>query len=244
MIYREMKHETEDERLNRIRESERKSHIEMYSKEELYKSDSWLSKPIKTVTDIIPLFEGYEELNVLDFGCGIGRNSIAVAQSYKNIACSVDCVDLLELAIEKLNENAKMHDVDKIIHGTVQSIEEYQIEKEKYDFIMAISALEHINSRLAFEQKLIEIKNGIGQNGIVCLVLNSDVREWDKETKHELEAQFEVNLPTEELKVVLQDVFRDWKVIKFTTQEQQYDIPRESGVCEIRTKVVTLVARR
>ena len=59
-----------------------------------------------------------------------------------------------------------------------------------------------------------------------------------------MEAQFEVNLLTEELKVVLQDVFRDWKFIKFTTQEQQYDIPRESGICELRTKVVTLVAKR
>lgn len=239
-----MVYEIEDERLNRIRESERKSHIEMYSKEELYKSDSWLSKPIKTVTDIIPLFDGYQELHVLDLGCGIGRNCIAVAEFYKNIVCSVDCVDLLEIAIEKLNENAKMHDVDKIIHGTVQSIEEYQIEKEKYDFIMAISAVEHINSRVAFEQKLIEIKNGIRQKGIVCLVINSDVQEFDKETKHELEAQFEVNLPTEELRVVLQDIFRNWEVIKYITQEQQYDIPRESGICELRTKVVTLVAKR
>ncbi|MBQ3559099.1 MAG: class I SAM-dependent methyltransferase [Agathobacter sp.] len=239
-----MLHQVENERINQIRISERNSHIEIYSKEELYKSDSWLNKPIRTVVDIIPCFKDYETLNVLDLGSGIGRNSIAVAQFYKKIKCNIDCVDLLELAIEKLNENAVTHDVDMLIHGIVESIEEYYIEKEKYDFIMAISALEHINSTEAFKRKLIEIRNGIRRNGIVCLVINSNVQEWDKKTKQELDAQFEVNFPTDELKELLQDMFRDWEVIKFTTQEQQYDIPRENGLCELKTKVVTLVARR
>lgn len=239
-----MLHQAENERIKRIRISERNSHIAIYSKEELFKSDSWLSKPIKTIVDIIPYFNDYESLNVLDLGCGIGRNSIAVAQFNKNITCNIDCVDLLELAIEKLCENAKKHDVSTQIHGIVQSIEEYQLEREKYDFIMAISALEHINSKEAFQQKLIEIRNGIRPNGIVCLVVNSNVQEWDKTTKQELDAQFEVNFLTDELKELLQDAFRDWEVIKFTTQEQQYDIPRENGMCELKTNVVTLVARR
>lgn len=236
--------ETEVERINQIRISERNSHIKIYSKEELYKSNSWLNKPIRTVVDIIPYFKDYESLNVLDLGCGIGRNSIAVAQFCKNITCNIDCVDLLELAIEKLNENAKIHDVDTSIYGVVQTIEDYHIVKEKYDFIMAISALEHINSKNAFKQKLIEIRNGIRQDGIVCLVINSNVQEWDKDTKQELDAQFEVNISTEELKELLQDTFQNWEVIKFTTQEQHYDIPREKGLCVLKTNVVTLVVQR
>lgn len=239
-----MLHQEENERINRIRISERNSHIEIYSKEELYKSDSWLNKPIKTVVDIIPYFKDYRNLNVLDLGCGIGRNSIAVAQFYEKIICNIDCVDLLELAIEKLYENAKVHDVSTQIHGIVKAIEDYQIEKEKYDLIMAISALEHINSTEAFKRKLIEIRNGIRQKGVVCLVINSNVREWDKTTKQEFDAHFEVNFPTDELKKLLQDTFQKWEVIKFTTQEQQYDIPREKGLCELKTNVVTLVARR
>ena len=239
-----MKLEIEDERISKIRISERNSHIEMYSKEELYKSDSWLNRPIKTVLDIIPFFKDYKNLNVLDLGCGIGRNSIAVAQTYKNIACSIECVDLLELAIEKLHENARIHGVDEIIHGVIESMEDYSIEKEKYDFIMAISALEHINSKTAFEQKLMEIKTGIRLNGIVCLVINSDVREWEKISMQELDAQFEVNFSTEELKKMLQDTFENWEVLKFTANEQQYDIPRDRGICELKTNVVTLVARK
>lgn len=48
-------------RLDEIRESEKKSHIETYTKNELYENGSWLPKPIKTVLDLIPLFEDYEE---------------------------------------------------------------------------------------------------------------------------------------------------------------------------------------
>lgn len=233
-----------DIRINRIRESERKSHTEMYSNNELYKTDSWLSKPIKTVVDIIPLFQHYDELNVLDLGCGVGRNSIAIAQAYKDISCNIECVDLLELAINKLMDNAKIHDVDEIIHGIVKTIEEFQIEENKYDFIMAISALEHIDSTESFIQKLIDIRDGIRNNGIVCLVINSEVQEFNKKTMQKLDAQFEVNLPTEEMQKILQDIFVDWEILKSTAQVQQYDVPRENGVCELKTNVVTLVARK
>lgn len=46
-----------DERLIRIRESERKSHTEVYMNEELYNSNSWLQKPIKTVRELSLLFD-------------------------------------------------------------------------------------------------------------------------------------------------------------------------------------------
>ena len=57
-----------DIRLKQIRESEKQSHIELYSNSELYKEGSWLRKPIKTIFDIIPLFADAPELNVLDLG--------------------------------------------------------------------------------------------------------------------------------------------------------------------------------
>ena len=100
-----------DIRLKQIRESEKQSHIEMYSNSELYKEGSWLRKPIKTILDIIPLFADTPELNVLDLGCGVGRNCIAIAQHFKTIPCKIDCVDILNLAIEKLYDNAKELDV-------------------------------------------------------------------------------------------------------------------------------------
>lgn len=72
-----------NDRLARIRESEKKSHTAAYTNERLYHSDSWLQKPIRTVLGILPLFDAYKELRVLDLGCGVGRNSICVAKPVK-----------------------------------------------------------------------------------------------------------------------------------------------------------------
>ena len=233
-----------DERLIRIRENERKSHTEIYTNEKLYNTDSWLQKPIKTVKEIVVLFDEYNELRVLDLGCGVGRNSIYIAERFKNINCIVDCVDLLEIAIEKLAQNAKEHNVILNINGINESIEDYEIERNSYDFIMAISALEHIDTQESFVKKLIEIKGGLRDNGIVCLVINSDVSEMNLDTKEIIDAQFEVNLPTEKIQEYLNQVFDGWRILKTSVKEQEYDIPRAQFVSHLHTNVVTFVARK
>ena len=230
--------------LEKIRESERKSHIEMYSNEALYKEGSWLKKPIKAVLDLLSYFENYEELNALDLGCGVGRNSIAVARAYQNIPCMVECVDILELAIEKLVDNAKEYGVEKSVRGIVAPIEEFPIETNKFDLILAVSALEHIDSKESFISKLAEIKEGIRKNGIACLIINSEVRENDKETGEDLLPQFEVNLPTEEMQELLLTTFEGWEILKNTVNKQQYDIPREGRISDLQTRVVTLIVKR
>jgi len=230
--------------IQNIRESERNSHIELYSNEELYKEGSWLNKPIKTVTDLFPLFKEYEEFRVLDLGSGVGRNCISVAKQFQNISCRVDCVDILELAIEKLMENAKRFGVEECIHEEVCPIEEFKIAPNTYDLILVVSALEHIDSKESFVKKLEEMREGIKLQGVVCLVINSEVREKNKETREELFPQFEVNLPTEELQKVLQGTFVGWEVLKSTIRAQQYDIPREECISELNTKVVTYVGRK
>ena len=227
-----------------IRESERNSHIELYSNEELYKEGSWLNKPIKTVTDLFPLFEECEKFRALDLGSGVGRNSIAIAKQFQNISCRVDCVDILELAIEKLLENAKRVGVEECIHGIVSPIEEFEIVPDTYDLILAVSALEHIDSKESFVKKLEEMREGIKLHGVACLVVNSKVREKNKETGEELFPQFEVNLLTEDLQVILQRIFEGWEVLKSTVRAQKYDIPRESCISELETQVVTYVVRK
>lgn len=232
-----------NERLLRIRENERKSHTEMYLNEELYNTNSWLQKPIKTVRDISLLFDEYSEIRVLDLGCGIGRNSIYIAERFKDKRCVVDCVDLLDIAIEKLMQNAKEHNVASNINGITKSIEEFKINTQSYDFIMAISALEHIDTEESFLLKLNEIKNGLKENGIACLVINSNVKETNLNTNESIDAQFEVNLSTEKLQKNLQEVFNGWEILKTSVTEQEYDVPRESFTSRLHTHVVTYVVR-
>ena len=183
-------------RLQEIRESERKSHMKQYSDESIYGDGSWLKKPVKTICDLLPLFQDYQEIRFLDLGSGIGRNSIPIAQYFKNVSCTIECVDILDFAIGKLEENARKFDVISAIKGIVMPIEAYAITENKYDLIMAISALEHIDGKASFRRKLMEINRGIRDNGIVCFVINSNIVEIDRATGKKLSPQFEVNLST------------------------------------------------
>lgn len=233
-----------NERINQIRQAEADSHREAYTNNALFAAGSWLAKPVKTVMDLLPLFDGYAEFRALDLGSGVGRNSIPVARYFKDIPCRVDCVDILELAIEKLNENAKRFGVAASIRGIVSAIDDYEIESGTYDLIMAVSALEHIASKPAFEEKLTEIRNGLRAGGIACLIVNSGVMEHDKATGQILLPQFEVNLPTSQMQELLATTFAGWQVIKHTVVHQIYDIPRLNGLAELDTDVVTYVVRK
>lgn len=231
-------------RLEEIRKAERESHEEVYSSCKLYESGSWLQKPIRTVLNLIPEFAEHEEIRVLDLGGGVGRNCIPFAKEYRDRQCLVECVDILDMAIEKLYENAREHDVESVIKGIVSPIEKFDIKENTYDLIMAISALEHIDSEESFINKLQEIRRGIRKNGIVCLVINSEVVEIHKETKEALPPQFEVNLSTEAMKKLLEKAFTGWELIKTTVSRQNYDVPRDSCIAELSTNVVTYVARK
>lgn len=229
--------------LRQIRQSERRSHEEIYASRELYQVGSWLNKPVKTVADILPLFEQYNELNVLDLGCGVGRNSIFIARQFRHIPCHIDCVDLLELAIEKLDGYAAQFGVSDSVRGIHAAIEDHPIRGSHYDLILAVSALEHIDSWESFQRKLEEIRKGLRPGGIVCLIVNSGVTETDKATGQPLTPQFEVNLPTEELQEILSQAFPRWSVLKSSVRHQRYDIPRETGISTLNTNVVTFVAQ-
>lgn len=232
------------DRLTQIRNAEKESHTEAYTNYELFTPGSWLAKPVKTVLNLLPLFEGYDEFRALDLGSGVGRNSIPVAQAFAKVPCRVDCVDILELAVEKLPENARRHGVADAIHGIVSPIDDYEIEADSFDLIMAVSALEHVDCETTFRRKLEQIRDGIRRGGVVCLIVNTGVQERDKATGEVLPPQFEVNMPTDEMQRILEQVFGRWQTVKQTVVHQKYDIPRGSVVAALETDVVTYVGRK
>ena len=231
----------QDARIDRIRESEKRSHTKIYTDENLYSSDSWLRKPIKTVREIVPVISGHENIRILDLGCGVGRHSIFLAQE---LNCKVDCVDILDIAIDKLMDNAREYGVADNINGVADTIEHYAISKDSYDLILAVSALEHVEYEESFKDKLIEIRDGIKDKGIVCLIVNSEVKEKDQATGEDLEPQFEVNIPTIKMQEIIADIFREWTALKETVVPQKYDIPRDDIVSHLTTNVVTYVGQK
>lgn len=232
------------ERINQIRQAEAASHTEAYTSHKLFTPGSWMAKPVKTVLDLLPFYAAYSEFRGLDLGCGIGRNCIAIAQHFRGIPCKIDCIDILQLAIEKLHENAQNYHVPDSINGILSSIDDYIIQPDNYDLILAISALEHVDSKDTFVKKMIEIREGLRSGGIACLITNTDVQEREKVSGVPLPPQFEVNLPTEEMLLLLQKIFTGWHIIKHTVVEQRYDIPRGSLVSDLKTNVVTWVVRK
>lgn len=230
--------------LEEIRESEKKAHLQMYHDNMLYASANWLKKPVKTVMDILPSFQNHEKLRILDLGCGVGRNSLAIAQFFKNADCKIDCVDILDDAIAKLVTYAQVLQLSQHIQGIVSSIEDYPIDENAYDFILAVSALEHVDTTETFMQKLSQIQAGTRNGGIICLIINTNIREYDKATQLPLPAQFEVNLPSQEMMGLLRRIFQGWNIQKETLKTQHYDIPREHGTSELVTDVLTFVAKK
>lgn len=229
-------------RVEEIRRAEAMAHDEMYKcGENVY---AWLKKPVKVVADLLTEFDGYEQLRVLDLGCGIGRNIWLILQRFKDIDCQIDAVDSLESAIKGLMERAKELGVGGYVKPILGFVDEYVIGENSYDLILAISILEHVANKEIFTQKLFELRDGMRRGGIVCLVMNSDVEEVDLETGKNLEPQFEVKLWGSEVVSECENIFAGWEVLQRNISAQRYITPRKGGKVGLRTKVVTFVARK
>lgn len=235
---------TEQQTLQTIRKNERLSHTEAYEKHRLFEKGSWLARPVGTVMDLIPLKECEKDLRILDLGCGVGRNVIPLAEALKNNGCRIEGVDLLAVATNQLKAYAHTYHVEDEILPVQCSIEEFSIAANRYDLILAVSALEHVSSETVFSAKLLEIELGLKPHGIVCLIINTDVHETDIATGEKLSPQFEVNISCEDLDAVMQHTFAGYKRIKKTVVRQEYTIPRGKINAHLTTNVVTYVLQK
>lgn len=229
--------------IQEIRQKERISHIQAYSNQVLFR-DGWLRKPVKTVMDLLPMLDETSGIRVLDLGCGVGRNAIPIAKYFCNVPCHIDCVDLLDLATEQLLDYADKFEVKNCIHSFCVPIEAFPIPEGSYDFILAVSSLEHIDGENSFCEKLHEIRNGLKPGGIVCLIVNSQVSEQNSQTGDPLIPQFEVNFPTSILLELLQNCFSGWTVLRQDIQHQQYLIPRDNITSLLSSNVITFAAQK
>ncbi|PDZ03956.1 SAM-dependent methyltransferase [Bacillus cereus] len=231
-------------RISYIRNEEKKYHDLCYEQYKLFETGSWLYKPVKTVMDLMEYFEGQNNLQVLDLGSGVGRNSIPIAQKIKNASGTVTCVDLLDSALTKLQTYSKEHDVSEVIKTEQAAIENYYIHPNTYDYIVAVSSLEHVKSEEDLTNVLHSMKKGTKTGGINGLIINSNIQEIDLHTKEELDALIEINLPTDDMIHLLKSIYKEWKEIKVEVKELVYDIVRDERHIQLKTNAITYVVQK
>ncbi|EML9730638.1 TPA: class I SAM-dependent methyltransferase [Bacillus cereus] len=231
-------------RIDYIRQEEKKYHDLCYEQYKLFEIGSWLYKPVKTVMDLMDHFEGQNNLQVLDLGSGVGRNSIPIAQKLRNTSGTVTCVDLLNSALTKLQTYSKEHDVFEVIKTEQAAIENYHIDSNAYDYIVAVSSLEHVKSKEDFKKVLHSMKQGTKNGGINCLIINSNIQEIDLKTNEELEALIEINLPTAEMIHLLKSIYKGWKEVKVEIKELAYNIVRNERHIQLKTNAITFVVQK
>ncbi len=116
-----------------------------------------------------------KDLQILDLGSGVGRNSTPIAQKIMNSGGTVTCIDLLDSALMKLQVYRKEYGVFEYIKTEQAAIEDYYIAPNTYEYIVAVSSLEHVRSIDDFKKVLHTMKNGTKSGGINCLIVNSNI---------------------------------------------------------------------
>ncbi|NQX44290.1 methyltransferase domain-containing protein [Paenibacillus tritici] len=232
------------DRLAKIRSEEKKYHDHCYDTCNLFEPGSWLYKPVATVINLVDQYKEQEYLSVLDLGAGIGRNSIPIAKSLKHRNGQVVCVDLLESAIDKLKSYSQEFGVEPYIIPRLSDIEQFIIEQQEYDLIIAVSALEHVRSQQVLSSKLSEMNAGTRQHGANCIIIASNIREVNLEREQELEPMFEVNLTTEGMLELLDEKYAGWEVQQRFVKHLAYEISRNGERVKLTSDCITYVAKK
>ena len=221
------------------RTEERLYHEKFYSETKLYEAGSWLAKPVKSIMDALTLVTN-NPINILDLGCGVGRNSIAMAK-HPHVSRVVG-VDLLDIAITKLQENARAYHVDDHIQGIVADVEHYEIN-DKYHFIVACSCLEHLSSEKAFIDKTKQMINATEPMGINCILMSTEVIEYDLATQIKNKGRVELNLSTSHTFELLEELYKDWTIINKKSVLQRMEEQKAGRHIMYESNWITFIAQ-
>jgi cyclopropane fatty-acyl-phospholipid synthase-like methyltransferase len=228
---------------NQAREKEIKYHTELYADTDLFQSDSWLSRPEKLVLDSLDRLD-HDELQVLDLGCGVGRNSIPIARKIQPNQGKVHCIDLLPTAILRLEQYSEQYGVEDRITSQVMDVEDFRIRENTFDYIISSSCLEHVSSENAFLKKLHEMKAGTKAGGINCILINTDVKEVEVRTGDVQEGLIELNLSKEQALSYLREVYNDWEIYEEEVGPQETWEDQDGKAVLFKSNWITFAAQR
>lgn len=231
-------------RIDEIRLKEKEYHDHCYENYKLFEQGSWLHKPVKTILDLFSLLNEKNEVHVLDLGCGIGRNSIPLAQRIGERKGKVVCVDLLQSAIDKLKIYSSEFGVTDKIECRLNDIGDYLIDPNHYDFIFGVSSIEHLENEATFDKVVSDMISGTRVGGINCFIISTNVSETIIDSGNEIEPIYELNFETEYLIKKFQAAYVQWEILKLTVKPYEVEIEREGRRILLRGDVVTWAVQR
>jgi ubiquinone/menaquinone biosynthesis C-methylase UbiE len=105
----------------------------------------------------------YQNLKVLDLGCGKGAVSVQIS---KELNCSCFGIDAVKEFIDEANKKAREFGVEKLCNFKVGDIRLEIINQPKYDIII-LGAIGPILGD--YEKTLITLKNILDENGLIII---------------------------------------------------------------------------
>ncbi|MGN7165761.1 class I SAM-dependent methyltransferase [Paenibacillus cellulositrophicus] len=233
------------EHFEAARASEAEYHQRFYEDNDLFEQGTWMAQPGPVVMEMLErLLQHREDAQVLDLGCGVGRNTIPVAERLRGTRSRVVGVDLLEDAAAKLEENAVEFGVQELVKSEAADVEHYAIEADAYDYIIACSALEHTSSRDALERVLDRMKRGTRTGGIHCITMSTDVEEVDRMTGEVRKGLIETTLAQQDAMALLQQHYRDWNILIERAVPQSIEEVKDGRSIDFRCSLITFAAQK
>jgi 2-polyprenyl-3-methyl-5-hydroxy-6-metoxy-1,4-benzoquinol methylase len=232
------------QRIEHIRQEEREYHEDCFENYKLYEKGSWLDKPIPLVMELAEQLDSNRPLTVLDLGCGAGRNSIPLAQLVKPAGGTVLCVDLLDKALEKVQEYSEEFEVEDVIETQQADIGEYKIAKNAFDYIVAASCLEHVKTPGVLEKVLDSLAKGTKSGGIIFIMMNTNIEEVDKASGKKRETLIEVIIPKERALELFRAHYEGWEELHLSDEPMELEITRDDIPVLLKADSLTVAYRK
>ena len=128
----------------------------------------WIEENFDSIIiDTMKKYNISKNANILDMGCGEGRNCLHLLKLGYNVTgtdCSSEAIKTCKTLAKKRDLNGKFKVIDSVLYET----------EEKYDFIYSIAVLHMLltdEDRLNFLKNL---KNSLSQNGIALIAVEGD----------------------------------------------------------------------
>lgn len=131
-------------------------------------------------------------------------------------------MDLLDSAHTKLQENREQYGISEhVLRFDKADIENYAIEHNRFDYIFAVSCLEHVSSKETLQQVLRRMAEGTKPQGVNYIIISVDNTLFDPTTEQYLDPMIETNISANEAITLLEESYNGWEVLDCSVKSWQ-----------------------